>query len=956
MDGCVPAGLVAATACFGRADPVQSATITGWLVVPGRTGRRQRLAAFIDGEPTGAAVVTRTETLSPGVPKHALGFSYPIPWNYQDGRSHVLSLVLPDGTAIEFPTRGGVTRANLRFRFEEREHAGWAPPIPAPPLEAGSAGSEFLGLTDPFTGTMITGWVAHRQSPEMAVRLRVFVDGQAAGTVLCDQARDACAPAEAISAARGFSFDIPGRFLDGMTHTLAILFEDGTALPLRQADGRTESRLTFTAEPASSIEGVVDGLVADAIRGWVLRRHHNIGEAEVGLRVQVLCNGIVVDEIIADKPRIDVAREHGCDPGVGFEFKLPRQCRTGMEFEFVLKALPEGEVLAGCPLPVRHRAPDSADELRALNETIKDLCATAFKLQRQMREVVPVTEATVFNYDGWARRYLARLRARMAASAPLPDDAPLISVVMPVFRTNLAHLTAAIESVRTQTYRNWELIVVDDGSRQEALSACLREYASRDPRIACLALARNHGISAATNAALRKAKGAYVMLFDHDDLLVEVALEAMLRHALATAAKLVYSDEDKIDEFGVLSEPNLKPDWNYRLLLGVNYVCHLVMIERGLLRKVGLLRPDCDGAQDHDLLLRLSERCKPEQIAHLPEILYHWRKSSASTADSGAAKPYAVAAGLRAVADHLARRGIKGFEVETVGSSTTYRVAWPLPSEPSVTVIVPFKDQIPTTRRCLEALLASTHWSGWRVVLVDNESATPEAVEFCREAALNPRVVVMRIDEPFNYSRLNNLAAREHPADYYVFLNNDVFLDQKDWLRVLMGEALADPKVGIVGPKLIYPDGTVQHAGVVLGVGGIADHAFRGIPGDHPGYLYRARCAQQYSAVTAACMLCRADAFMDVGGFDEHDLKVAFNDVDLCLKIGNRGWRVIWTPDLVAEHHESLSRGDDMSPAKAERFFYENHVMLERWHGILAADPYYNPNFSREGGLYTDLA
>jgi O-antigen biosynthesis protein len=275
--------------------------------------------------------------------------------------------------------------------------------------------------------------------------------------------------------------------------------------------------------------------------------------------------------------------------------------------------------------------------------------------------------------------------------------------------------------------------------------------------------------------------------------------------------------------------------------------------------------------------------------------------------------------------------------------------------QPSVTIIVPFKDQIATTRRCLSALLASTDWRDWRVVLVDNGSVTPDAAAFCKEVARDPHVVIIRVDEPFNYSRLNNLAAREHPADYYVFLNNDVFLEQSDWLRVLMDEALADPKVAIVGAKLLYADGTVQHAGVVLGVGGVADHVFRGLPADHPGYGYRAKCAQQYSAVTAACMLCRADVYMAVGGFDEHDLFVAYNDVDLCLKIGSRGWRVVWTPDLVAEHHESMSRGDDISAGKAQRFFYESHVMLDRWHDIIAADPHYNQNFSRERSIFMEL-
>ena len=668
MDVGIATAAVAPNACFGRADPVESCTVTGWFVAPDRAPGAAQVNAFIDGEPAGQAAVSASAELPPDAPSYARGFSYTIPWNFQDGLSHVLSLALPDGTAVEFPTRGGVTRANLRFRFAEPTGAarrGAARPAAAPPVPAQAApervgdASDYVGFADPFSGTIITGWAVCRSAPDRRARLRMFVDGQAAGTADCDQPRESLRELGLPTSFGGFAFALPARFLDGKTHSLSVLFEDGTPLPFRQADGGTRPKLAFTAEPVTAIEGVVDGLHGDSIRGWVVRKHLVTGEFEGNVRLQVLCNGIAVGEIVADQPRMDVAREHRCDPGVGFGFKLPQHCRNGMEFEFVFKALPEGEELAGCPLSVKHRSTEGADELRALSDTVDELCVRAFKLQRQVRELLPVAEATVHNYDAWARRYLARLRARMAAMEPLPEDAPLVSIVMPTYRTNLAHLTAAIESVRAQTYANWELIIADDGSHQRALTACLRDYADTDERITCVFSRENRGISAATNAALRKANGAYVVLFDHDDLMVEVALEAMVREALRSGARLLYSDEDKIDEFGVFSEPNLKPDWNYRLLLGVNYICHLVMIDRALLRRVGLLRTECDGAQDHDLLLRLSEVCRPTQIVHLPEILYHWRKSAASTASAGEAKPYAIEAGRRAVADHLVRRGFE---------------------------------------------------------------------------------------------------------------------------------------------------------------------------------------------------------------------------------------------------------------------------------------------------------
>lgn len=957
MDGGGANHLAGNAACFGRADTVDTAVITGWFVAPARGAAGDRITAFIDGEPAGQAVATTACNLSEGAPGRACGFSYSIPFSYQDGRSHTLSLTLADGTAIEFPTRGGVTRSNMRFRFQEQNSSsmrGGPEETQAAALTPNAADSQYAGLADPPDNGTVTGWAICRGVPDQRVALRVFVDGRPAGEAVCDQPHDALRALGLPTGGGGFSFVIPDRFLDGSAHSLTVLFDDGRPLAFKTPDGGTQDRVEFATARTTFTEGFVDGLHGGSIRGWVVRRHSRTGGAEGCVSVQVLCNGSPVGEIVADRPRVDVAREYGCDPSVGFEFRLPESCRGAGTFEFVFRALPEGDELAGSPLPVRQRSMESADELLALSEAVDELCAKAFKLQRHMREMLPNADATVLCYDGWGRRHQARLRTRMAAAEPMTGEPPLISIVMPTFQPNLAHLTAAIESVRAQTYQAWELIVVDDGSRHSALAACLKNYAALDGRIACVIRREKLGAGAAINAGLRKARGAYVVLFDPDALMVEVALDAMAREALRTAAKIVYSDEDKIDAFGALSEPMLKPDWNYRLLLGVNYVRHLVMVDRGLLRLAGPMRADCEGAEHHDLLLRLAENCEPGRIAHLPEILYHGRTQTGSAVCSDA-QARAVAAGRQAVSDHLARRGFTGHQVVPHGLGPTYRVSWGLEERPSVTIIIPFKDQIAATRRCLEALLASTDWERWRVVLVDNGSVTPEAREFCKGAALHRNVTVRRVDEAFNYARLNNIAAAEFPADWYLFLNNDVFLEQRDWLRVMMAEALSDPQVAVVGVKLVYPNGTVQHAGVVLGVGGVADHAFRGLPAGHPGYLNRARCAQQYSAVTGACMLCRADVFWDVGGFDERDLAVTFNDVDLCLKIGSRGWHVVWTPDVVAEHHESLSRGDDIAPGKAHRSFYETSTMLERWRGIINADPHYNPHFSRHDGIFSDL-
>lgn len=814
---------------------------------------------------------------------------------------------------------------------------------------------DFVGFADAPSDLALTGWALCRGAPRIPVALTIMIDDQAVGTLVCDQPCDNLRALGLPAGMGGFRFEFPAQYRDNRPRRLALRCADGSFLAMKDAEGRVAESVNFVLRPLTAIEGVVDGLQNGMIRGWAVRRDHATGAVQGRLRIRVLCNHVDVGEIVADRGRIDVARELRCDPDVGFEFSLPPHCRSGEEFLFSFLALPEGQELANSPLPLLVRDGMETGEIASLSRMVEELCAAVFRLDRKVRDLIPVANATLHDYDEWGRRHQASLRARMAQEPPLPAAAPLVSIIMPTYRTELSDLAAALESVRGQSYANWQLIVSDDGSNSPALRACLESYAAADPRIVCVFNRRRGGISAATNAALAVAQGAYIMLFDHDDVLSAVAVETMVRAALRSGARVIYSDEDKIDRFGTLSEPHFKPDWNYRLLLGVNYVCHLLMIDAALLRRVGPLRSIHDGAQDHDLVLRLSEACAAEDILHVPQVLYHWRRSPTSTSQSNTVKPHAIEAGRRAVADHLARRGFAASVVRPVDDATTYSVRWGFVEEPDVTVIIPFRDQVAITTRCLDALLANTAWRDWRVILVDNGSVTAEAAEFCRQAAAHERVVVRRVDEAFNFSRLNNIAAAEYPAEYYVFLNNDVILLQPDWLRVMMDEALADPKVAIVGAKLLYPNATVQHAGVVLGVGGVADHAFRGIGANDPGYVSRARCAQQYSAVTAACMLCRADMFMAVGGFDEHELGIAFNDVDLCLKAAQAGWRIVWTPEMVAEHHESLSRGDDMAPAKVARFFRENYLMNLRWHAVLPADPFYNPNFSRIRGVFRDL-
>ena len=361
-----------------------------------------------------------------------------------------------------------------------------------------------------------------------------------------------------------------------------------------------------------------------------------------------------------------------------------------------------------------------------------------------------------------------------------------------------------------------------------------------------------------------------------------------------------------------------------------------------------------DGAQDHDLFLRAAEVLREHEILHVPEILYHWRKTSKSTASSGSNKSYAAAAGAKAIRDHLDRIG-RPAQVNPIRNMTLYNQVWKTKSEPSVTIIIPYKDQLAMTTLCIDAVKKNTAYKNWHLVLVDNWSTDPAADEFADEAAKHERTSVLRVEEPFNFSRLNNLAVKAAPADYYMFLNNDLIVSGEHWLLSALSEAIVDEKVGIVGGKFLYPNGAVQHAGVVLGAGGIAGHSFVGIPGDDGGYCGRALVAQEVTAVTAAGMLVRAAAFEAVGGFDEERWAVAFNDVDLCLRVKEAGYRVIMTPNFTGEHHESLSRGLDKNPVGEWRFFREIELMRERWGSIIDADPAYSRHFTLSSQTYSEL-
>ncbi len=816
-----------------------------------------------------------------------------------------------------------------------------------------------LCFLDRIDNAGVGGWALDFDLPAESLTMRVLVDEVIVDVVACELHRDDARLVSLQNSRIGFNYDIPERYHDGMRHMLRFATLDGVDMPMSSRSGAAMAGVNFCLAKPVRIDAVVDGMVDGVIQGWALRVDERAGTKLGGLKILVTYEGQPVAELLADQYRADVAEVLGCEAACGFTFAPPPEMRRRERVSFRFFVLPSRQELQSSPLEILYPEETARERIEGLIKRADELFAFAYHLRRDLKAALPQDRYLLGDYTRWAADSLPLALPRARARYGEVKGTPLVSVVCPVYRPEIGAFLAAVDSVRGQSYPHWELLLVDDASGDAALSKAMQALAAKDVRIRLLPQKKNGGIARATNAGIKAAGGAFVAFFDHDDLLEPGALEIMLRAQAATGAKLLYSDEDKVERGGGLCEPHFKPDFNYRFLLDVNYICHFVLLDAAVLRKVGGLDAALDGAQDHDLLLRLCEILRPEEIHHVAEVLYHWRKSGGSTAAAGSgAKPKAAVAGAAAVAAHLARRGLPA-RVEGRGGLTCYRTGWEISAaqrkKAGVSILIPFRDHVEMTLECVTAIRRHTKGVPFEIILLDNWSTSPEAEKFAAEQANLPQTKVLRIAEPFNYSRINNIGARAAVHGFLLLLNNDVFVSDDTWLQVMLDECLADAQVGAVGAKLLYPGGAVQHAGVVLGVGGVADHAFRGIPGDAPGYVMHAMAAQEISAVTGACMLVRREAFEAVGGLDERDLTIAFNDIDLCVKLTQGGWKIIFMPDAVAEHRESMSRGDDLDPVKIARFMYENEVMRQRYPAQLPFDPYYSRHFSREGGVYREL-
>lgn len=656
------------------------------------------------------------------------------------------------------------------------------------------------------------------------------------------------------------------------------------------------------------------------LRGWVLAHDRRPIQ---GVRVRT---ATAVFPAIFGLARPDIAAAR---PG------NPQSPHCGFALEFSLEA-ERTQVIA----------------LEALTEDGKWRCLAAPTVQVK----ADTPEDLRRDYTTWVRRFdtltLEQTIAWRARIEALPSNQrALISILMPVYNTPEQWLVKAIESVRNQLYPHWELCIADDASTASHVRRVVEDYARRDSRIKVTFRESNGHISAASNSALALATGEFTALLDHDDELPPQALaEVVFAFAARPSRVFIYSDEDKIDELGRRFDPYFKPDWNADLFLGQNYTCHLSAFRTARLRTIGGFREGFEGSQDWDLTLRAIEGLTPDEIHHIPRVLYHWRAIPGSTAlviDQKENYPFVAA--RKALVDHLNRGGLAGELISVAGHH--WRIKYPVPSPaPKVSIIIPTRNGAGLLKVAIDSIIAKTTYPNYEILVVNNRSDDNATLTYFDELrAMGVRVI--DFEAPFNFSAVNNFAAQQARGNLLAFLNNDLEVISADWLDEMAAQALR-PEIGAVGAMLYYPDDTVQHAGAVLGLtgpagkDGVAGHAFKGFKRGAEGQRNRLRLVQNYSAVTAACLVIRREVFDTAGGFNERELAVAFNDIDFCLRVRKAGFRNLWTPFAEFYHHESASRGLEDTPEKVARFGSEATYMRRTWGALLDADPAYNPNLS----------
>lgn len=798
----------------------------------------------------------------------------------------------------------------------------------------------------------ITGWAARlERGAFMPAKIDILVDGDLRWSGLSDVFRG-----DLLNEGLGdgcLSFAIPSGTLDGLPRSECAISVLANGQPLNggprvmpAAEGSDLPVHVEIAEPR--ISGCLDEISGSVIRGWAF----DAARPLIPVSIDILVDGQFALRTTADLYRADLM---GAGFGTGhcaFIAHTPLTLFDGKPH--IVKAIitnssrdiynsPTTAIIQGVT-PLHH-----IDRLQShMSNLAMDMLRHSNQLKVETNNVAAATKH-VSNYIEWAERYVkvtVQHRENILKKIALLRKPPRISILMPTYNTDPSMLKAAIESVRSQLYPHWQLCVADDNSTSKETLKILKNYASADARINVTLRTSNGHISEATNTALASANGEYIALLDHDDVLTEDALAYMALAINETNADLLYSDEDKIDNKGTLFEPHFKPAFNYTLLLSNNYICHFLVARTSLARKVGGFRTITNGSQDHDITLRMIENIDHSRIVHIPRVLYHWRVHEASTALSTGAKSYVIEAGVRAVTDHLNRVGQR--EAFVTSENGYYNVKWPLPEAlPLVSVIIPTRDCADVLGMCIVSLFNRTDYANIEIIIVDNGSEEEKTFSLFNEISKDRRVTIVKYDKDFNYSDICNFGFSHSRGDLVLMLNNDIEAveDHRDWLSLMVAQISRD-NVGAVGAKLLYPNGHVQHGGIVIGMIGLAGHANRYLPNGLPGYFNRLRIAQELSGCTAACLLIRRSVFIEMEGFDSTNLPVSFNDVDICLRIREAGYKIIYEPAATLVHHESYSRGPEDTPSKIVRAQREIAFMKDRWGHVLDHDPAYSPSLT----------
>lgn len=686
------------------------------------------------------------------------------------------------------------------------------------------------------------------------------------------------------------------------------------------------------------------------IAGWAMTER---GEAELvpqicednGKEVEFLYKQIRRDDVLANFLYIDNLQANGFEIRFKFDENKNYQC--------IFKTKDKLKVEKVIPAKIRKRMSSNS----ILAKIIYNISYRNFRktisfvrkkgLKAALRKIRETSRDEELDYMSWMKDHPITKEELEAQRNYKFSYEPLMSIIVPTYKTPEKFLHQMVDSVIKQTYSNWELCIADGSENDDTVIRIIKEYQEKDSkRIKVKALNENLGIAGNTNEALALAEGDFVCLLDHDDLLTPDALyEVVSKINENRANEVIYTDEDKVDmDLKEYFQPYFKTDFNLDLLRSSNYICHFFVVSKQIVDEVGGFRKEFDGSQDYDFILRCVE--KAQQVAHIHKVLYHWRVHKDSVAENPESKMYCYEAGCKAIQAHLNRTGVKGtaYLSDILGQ---YRVEYEMTSNPKVSIVIPNREEKESLETCLNSIWSRSTYQNYEIVIVENNSSSDEIFQYYKEIDGKNNTKVVYWEREFNYSAINNFGVQQSSGEYILLLNNDTEVINENWLEGLLSNCMRE-EVGIVGAKLYYPDDTVQHAGVIVGLGGIAGHTFLGFEKTEYGYFSFPLLQRNVSAVTGACLMVKRSVFEKVGGLEER-LQVAFNDIDFCLKVRQAGYLIVYNPHVTLYHYESKSRGGEDTEEKVKRFQSEIAYMQEKWQDALNnGDPYYNQNLSMQ--------